>query len=55
LINDGGEAELIQFMFMPHMPPWHISAPHMPVPHPAGSTPLGAFDLAAKVEYLVVR
>jgi hypothetical protein len=46
---------LSQFIFMPHMPPWHMSAPHIPVPQPAGSEDFAAPDLAANVEYCVVR
>src|SRR5581483_11230617 len=45
-----------QFMFIPHMPPWHISAPHMPLPQPgAGELSFAAPDLAANVEYCVVK
>ena len=53
-----GPANLaIQFMSMPHIPPWHISAPHIPLPQPAMGSAVAFPWLARaeKVEYWVVR
>jgi hypothetical protein len=46
-----------QFTFMPHMPPWHMSLPHMPAPQSStdGEALFAAPECAANVEYSVVR
>ena len=44
-----------QFMFMPHMPPWHIPEPHTPAPQSSVDFTVAELECAANVEYSVVR
>jgi hypothetical protein len=48
-------ARKTQFIFMPHIPPWHIPDPQMPAPQSSVDFKVDALERAANVEYSVVR
>jgi hypothetical protein len=44
-----------QFMFIPHIPPWHMPPPHIPAPQSSTALDVDPAERAANVEYSVVR